>query len=351
MRNHFSLRVAILSVAGLIIGWFTLPVYGVTVELSDLQLVSPSDPDNVLTVQLAPELGAPDTQQSTLSGTLTAQLELESIAEGPEVTGLTFIGGTISATDMEFRLLAGLVRVNTVGLAGPVSTPSPPAVVSGGRFAADEHLLTLNQGTITAPGTVIDMAQDPLPVTGIGFGRLSLNPVDLPRPGAVTYEVEVRLPVEVETTTPVGNLLVDITASGQLKATDQFTLVVTPLEAGDANQDLAFSFDDVFQVLGRGKYETGAAATWGAGDWSGAPGGAIGEPPIGDGRFDFDDVFAALATGNYETGPYGAGDLGPWPVPEPAAAWLLGGGLLLLSVRRTRGAAGPSADASPSPYR
>jgi hypothetical protein len=63
-------------------------------------------------------------------------------------------------------------------------------------------------------------------------------------------------------------------------------------EAGDANEDGQFSFDDIFQVLGSAKYETGLPARWGEGDWT------------GDGFFSFDDIFAALSTGNYETGPY-----------------------------------------------
>jgi hypothetical protein len=106
------------------------------------------------------------------------------------------------------------------------------------------------------------------------------------------------------------------------------------LEAGDANQDLEFNFDDIFQVLARGKYETGQPATWGEGDWDGAPGGAPGNPPTGSGQFDFDDIFASLVTGNYETGPYAA-DGGSWAVPEPSslALTLLGVGLFAFVLR------------------
>jgi hypothetical protein len=110
-------------------------------------------------------------------------------------------------------------------------------------------------------------------------------------------------------------------------------VVVGPaLEAGDANQDLQFNFDDIFQVLARGKYETGQPASWGEGDWNGAPGGSPGSPPTGDGLFDFDDIFASLVTGNYETGPYAAG-AGASAVPEPATLPLVLLMLLVLSGR------------------
>ena len=51
---------------------------------------------------------------------------------------------------------------------------------------------------------------------------------------------------------------------------------------------------------------TGQAATWGDGDWNGAPGGEPGNPPTGNGRFDQLDIIAALAPGHYLTGPYAA---------------------------------------------
>jgi hypothetical protein len=93
---------------------------------------------------------------------------------------------------------------------------------------------------------------------------------------------------------------------------------IDPLQAGDANQDLDINFDDIFQVVARGKYETGQPATWGEGDWDGAPGGEPGIPPIGDGVFDFNDAFAALASGKYETGPYAASGGVTTSVPEPS---------------------------------
>ena len=78
------------------------------------------------------------------------------------------------------------------------------------------------------------------------------------------------------------------------------------LRAGDADQDFDFDQLDLVKVQVGGKYLTGQAATWGEGDWNGAPGGTQGNPPAGDGLFDQIDIIAALGAGTYLQGPYAA---------------------------------------------
>ena len=78
------------------------------------------------------------------------------------------------------------------------------------------------------------------------------------------------------------------------------------LEAGDADQDLDFDQLDLVQVQIAAKFLTGTAATWGEGDWNGAPGGEQGAPPAGNGLFDQLDIIAALSADKYLTGPYAA---------------------------------------------
>jgi hypothetical protein len=78
------------------------------------------------------------------------------------------------------------------------------------------------------------------------------------------------------------------------------------LRAGDANQDLEFDQLDLVQVQIAAKYLSGQAATWGEGDWNGAPGGQPGSPPVGNGFFDQLDIIAALAAGTYLNGSYAA---------------------------------------------
>ena len=83
-------------------------------------------------------------------------------------------------------------------------------------------------------------------------------------------------------------------------------VVAGALQPGDADQDLDFDQLDLVQVQIAAKYLTGQAATWGDGDWDGAPGGAQGSPPAGNGLFDQLDIIAALNANVYLTGPYGA---------------------------------------------
>ena len=78
------------------------------------------------------------------------------------------------------------------------------------------------------------------------------------------------------------------------------------LMAGDSDQDLDFDQLDLVQVQISAKYLTGQAATWGEGDWNGAPGGEQGSPPAGDGFFNQIDIISALGPGHYLSGPYAA---------------------------------------------
>lgn len=81
------------------------------------------------------------------------------------------------------------------------------------------------------------------------------------------------------------------------------------LQAGDANQDLYVDQADLIQAFKSGKYLTDQSATWSDGDWNGGPGGAVGQPPAGNGRFDQNDI-TTVNLNLYRKGPYdvGAGD-------------------------------------------
>jgi hypothetical protein len=107
----------------------------------------------------------------------------------------------------------------------------------------------------------------------------------------------------------IGAGFVGIQLYAQQAEFDNFSITPlggTQLQAGDADQDLDFDQLDLVRVQVAAKYLSGQAATWGEGDWDGAPGGEPGNPPPGNGFFDQLDIIAALSGGKYLLGPYAA---------------------------------------------
>ena len=74
---------------------------------------------------------------------------------------------------------------------------------------------------------------------------------------------------------------------------------------GDVNLDQRFDSGDIVAIFAAGRYETGEAASWADGDWT------------GDGLFDSGDIVAAFAGGGYDRGTTAA-----VAVPEPSAILL-----------------------------
>jgi hypothetical protein len=113
----------------------------------------------------------------------------------------------------------------------------------------------------------------------------------------------------------------------------------TPLQAGDADQDLDFDQFDLIQVQIAGKYLTEEPATWGEGDWNSAPGGSVGDPPVGDGVFNQRDIVVAQQAAIYFTGAYAGlhAEGLVATVPEPSTFALAALGLTCLLAGRRRG--------------
>lgn len=112
----------------------------------------------------------------------------------------------------------------------------------------------------------------------------------------------------------------------------------TFLQAGDANQDLSFDESDLVKVFQAGKYGKDIPATWGEGDWNGAPGGRVGLPPIGDGRFDESDLLFAYQNGLFGTGNYHDNRPQFVTVPESAPWAFLFTAFIPFHQRRSRNA-------------
>jgi hypothetical protein len=130
-------------------------------------------------------------------------------------------------------------------------------------------------------------------------GELNLDSLLLPSSGAIEKVLfDFR---NLDNVGGTGTLFFDLNSS-----IDVVQMGPSVLQAGDANADLQFDQLDIVQVLQRGRYLTGQPATWGDGDWNGAPGGAPNRPPIGDGVFDQRDIVASLGNDLFKKGPYDA---------------------------------------------
>jgi hypothetical protein len=110
-------------------------------------------------------------------------------------------------------------------------------------FAASDHLITLDRGTIEAPGTTIDLALNPISVMGTGSGSVSIAPL-----GGDLYEALFTLPVqfneafEVMNVPIVGTVTGNIQGSGTFVARQQFMLTSLP---GDYDFDGDLDCDDI----------------------------------------------------------------------------------------------------------
>jgi hypothetical protein len=123
----------------------------------------------------------------------------------------------------------------------------------------------------------------------------------------------------------------------------QFEFVSEPrptvLQAGDADMDCDFDQMDLVQVQLAAKYMTAGEATWGEGDWNGAPGGSVEKmsPPLGDGQFNQLDIVAALNAATYLHGSYCTdGGAAAFAVPELSTCLLLALGLTGVLFVRSR---------------
>jgi hypothetical protein len=202
----------------------------------------------------------------------------------------------------------------------------------------EEYLNTIQEitpGNGTPAGPLDDDGDNLLDDPGDVSGTMQFS-LDLPAGGSATLALDY-----------VGGSLSNAAfASGAAR-----------LQPGDADQDLDFDQLDLVRVQVAAKYLTGQPATWGEGDWDGAPGGEQGAPPAGDGQFDQLDIIAALSGGYYLAGPYaaiapegqltlvgspqGGGGLGEVdavyvPIPEPSACLLLLLGIVGLTARPGR---------------
>lgn len=253
-------KVSILQVVALVaLGLVVAPDAGALTASLNLGLLPTTSTVNRLRIDLdANYSGIPlsDTELTRLSGNVLSNIDYEIVGGEPVINGISLTGGQVavrgaSTNNVPFTfsiIFVGSVNITGTNIAGTFSTFSPPSAVVNNQFAAANHQVTLNQGTLSAVGTgllssineTLDLSADPLPLSqDSGFGSISLAQVG-PQVGLQkTYEITVTLPVSDTETIPIENngneIPVTIDVSGSIVARDTFTITV-PL-AGDYNDD------------------------------------------------------------------------------------------------------------------
>ena len=241
-------RIPVLVISVLIVvGISTFPTKQVKAKIVSVDMgLSPSQyPTNVLEVTLTATVSGikvNDSDSTAIEGyaSIALQVELDPVThEVVDINTIEFTGGVISFTNMSFNLnfgLFGRIIATTNGVLGMLDTPSPPGVVDGGEFEANDHVLILNGGTISIQGTgiagglfdpmTIDLSESPVSLTtdGIGYVGASLVTVDGTE---ATYEAVLVMPVEFnEVLTDAGTVQVSFSGSGTAEAIGQFAICV-----------------------------------------------------------------------------------------------------------------------------
>ncbi len=263
-------------------------------------------------------LGDQDADATALSGSLDANLAVDTSGDVPRLESIEFTGGAIAADDaMAFSLsfvfiLPFRINLDITNVAGVPGTPIPPGPGPLSPLTPDNlsyemdasfHSLTLNQGEVTVSGfDTIDLSEDPVSGTapeGV-FGTIQLAPK-----GDGQFDATMQLPIDFSDTFAVdigiADIKVDIGVQGLGVSNASF--FISQPEASDFDGDGDVDGDD-FLIW---------QANFGRKD---APGRGNGDADH-DGDVDGDDFLM------WQTG-FGSGALSAArALPEPAAAWLM----------------------------
>jgi hypothetical protein len=261
--------------------------------------------DDSSTVQIAGgEITADGSAGIRFSG---AQMAITGGVIGGTVYDLAFMGETVVVDGTSLTTISGGTLISDT--AGILFSEEQAVVdIEGGDFRT--RILRFS------PGPANGIQASGASTINISGGTFVREPKP---PDLILFDVPTTFGIVAEEMATVnvfgsGLSIVDGNLTGTLVSGDPIDVVVegnvllhevdTRLQAGDADQDWDFDQFDLIQVQAANKYRKDSPATWGQGDWNGAPGGAVGNPPIGDGRFDQQDIVAALKNGLYRTGPY-----------------------------------------------
>lgn len=189
-----------------------------------------NDPNfNKIRVTVSPQasgINLPDTDTTTLTGTLPAILDIDPITG--KTRELTLNNGRASGTNMNFArssIFVPVYNINVNNISAAINTIAPPGIVTPatGQFAANQHRFDIDQGTITgtALGDPVNQSftpANPASGTGTGTGTVILTPAGDSGIFRV-FTVTMTLPVAIDDTFVSGTTSVALTATGTVKAT------------------------------------------------------------------------------------------------------------------------------------
>lgn len=187
-----------------------------SILLDQLGLDPPGGGVNRLSVTIATNQIGSDTEVANVTGSVQGNLDFQIRGNALEPVGFTFTGGDVFLSDLNFSFLFGAVHVTTTGLAATPSTVDPPSTISMGSFAASDHQLTIDRGTINAAGSILDLTTSPILATGTGTGTVTLQ-----NAGGNLWQTIFTIPVAFSETFLVTNVPIVGTVTGTISGSGQ----------------------------------------------------------------------------------------------------------------------------------
>jgi len=201
----------------------------------DMVLTPPTPTANRITLDIDIGIDS-DSDTADYSGHITVATSFDMVNLAPDFDELTFVGGTVAATDMDFNFALGLLQLTATGVAGTPTTALPPGSVTTTAFNAADHQIQFNQGMLTATGLVsqaTDLAVEPATAGGSGAGVFAVTGSSVAGTTA-TYDVVLIMPIDSQDTSTIDTLTVTTAFTGSLRATGSFSVEIPEPATGVA---------------------------------------------------------------------------------------------------------------------
>jgi hypothetical protein len=258
-----------------------------------------------------------DSDTATLSGNVLSNLEIDFDIDDHDgsINTVEFTGGVISFSDMLFDLNVPFLfsaTARTLGVKGTLSTPGPPTPVTDNMFPTEDHVLTLNQGTVVLTGDAgnseISFGDEPLISSTMGQATLTIFPPSV-NGDVASYDVQMRLPVSFDQEVDANGTPVRVEGNGNVVASGTFTRNLPNLLPSDLTGNGSVDFQDLTLLL----------ASWNKPNATPLEGNLVSPDST---SVDFQDLTVLLAAW---TGPLGApaSEAAIAAVPEPSSLSLL----------------------------